>query len=475
MLRRGGAFFLRRSFKGNRLYAAVFNAYLRQILTRGHAIEYFVEGGRSRTGRLLTPKGGMLAMTVDSYVREPRMPVVFIPVYFGYEKLIEGNSFISELGGAQKKKESLGGLITSAKSLRENFGKVYVNIGDPIHLDPLLDARKEGWREEGGNGDERPTWISDVIDELGDAIMGGINSAAAVTPISLLAYVLLSMPKQSMGALELQRQLALSMDILRRFRYSDSVTIPDWAPEEIIDHGIKLGVISRVAHPLGDVVVMAEQQALLMTYFRNNIQHLFAVPASIACCFIQGRRLAHDELQRLMRMIYPFMRTELRLKWEDAEMDTVTSDAIDALIEQGILSRSGDELVRPPTGSAPAFQLLMLGQSMVPMLQRFYLVIALLVRNGSGLAVACQARGAVPEKCATAGHDLWIALARLLRQGAVPGLHQDAARVRRRAAKFGRFPRIQQRYRTYRRGCAAGTWGADSPQYSIADVFRSGL
>ncbi len=141
ILRRGGAFFLRRSFKGNRLYAAVFDAYLHKILSRGYSIEYFIEGGRSRTGRLLTPKGGMLAMTVGSYIKNPRRPVVFVPIYFGYEKLIEGDSFINELGGAEKKRETLFGLIRSVKALRENFGKVYVNVGDPVELEPLLDRR----------------------------------------------------------------------------------------------------------------------------------------------------------------------------------------------------------------------------------------------------------------------------------------------------------------------------------------------
>jgi len=383
ILRRGGAFYLRRSFKGNRLYASVFNAYLRQILVRGHSIEYFVEGTRSRTGRLLTPKAGMLAMTVNSYIHNQGLPVVFMPVYFGYEKLIEGGSFISELSGAKKKKESLFGLISSIRSLREYFGKVYVNIGEPIHLDKMLDAREPGWREK-GPGEERPAWISDVINDLGVRIMGGINAAAAVTPISLLAYALLATPKQSMGELELKAQIGLSLRLLNRFRYSGDVTIPDLDAEDIIDHGDKLGVIDRTAHPLGDIVSMTERNAVLMTYFRNNIQHLFAVPASIACCFIQGRRLAHEELQRLIRMIYPFMRVELQLKWDEKDIDDVTTSAIEALIEQEILVRDGNQLVRPPAGSAPAFQLMMLGQSMVPMLQRFYLVIALLVRNGSG-------------------------------------------------------------------------------------------
>jgi glycerol-3-phosphate O-acyltransferase len=385
ILRRGGAFYLRRTFKGNRLYTAVFGAYLRQILVRGHSIEYFVEGGRSRTGRLLEPKGGMLAMTVSSYITQPRLPIVFVPVYFGYEKLIEGDSFISELVGTPKQKESLFGLISSVKDLRENFGKVYVNIGEPIPLEPLLDAANPDWRESASYETERPPWVSGVIDELGDAIMGGINAAAAVTPISLLAYSLLATPKQTMGELELHRQLALSLKLLSRFRYSESVTLPDMTPREIVDHGENLGVINRTAHPLGDVVSMSEHEAVLMTYFRNNVQHLFAIPASIACCFIQGRRLEHRELQRLVSLIYPFMKTELRLKWDEKDIDDVTTEAIEALIEQRILKREGKHLVRPPAGSTAAFQLLMLGQSMVPMLQRFYLAIALLVKNGSGI------------------------------------------------------------------------------------------
>ena len=386
ILRRGGAFFLRRSFKGNRLYAAVFDAYLHLILVRGHSIEYFVEGGRSRTGRLLAPKGGMLVMTINSYIKNPQRPVVFVPIYFGYEKLIEGDSFISELGGAEKQKESLGGLIRSVNSLREQFGNVYVNIAEPIELEPVLDRMHPEWREYESENGERPPWLAGVVDKLGGQIMSGINSAAAVTPISLLAYVLLATPKQKIGLDELRRQLQLSLDLLQRFRYSDSVTMPDWTPDKIIEHGEKLDVISRTTHPMGDVIHMAEREAVLMTYFRNNILHLFAVPASVACCFIQGQQLEHEELQRLIRLIYPFMKKELFLKWKFEEIDDVTSEAIRSLTDLGILAhgRRKKILVRPPAGSEKAFQLLMLGQSMVPMLQRFYLVIAVLVSNGSG-------------------------------------------------------------------------------------------
>jgi glycerol-3-phosphate O-acyltransferase len=398
ILRRGGAFFLRRSFKGNRLYAAVFDSYLHQILVRGHSIEYFIEGGRSRTGRLLSPKGGMLMMTVNSYIRDPKRPLVFVPVYFGYEKLIEGTAFISELGGAAKRKESLGGLISSVKSLRDHFGKVYVNIAEPIELATLLDRMQPDWRDHKGKGGERPAWLAGVVDELGGRIMTGINSAAAVTPISLLAYVLLATPKQAMGADELRRQLQISLDLLRRFKYSDLVTIPDMTPDAIIEHAEKLDAISRSPHPMGDIIRMTEQTAVLLTYFRNNILHLLAVPASVACCFIQGRKLAQEELQRLIRLIYPFMRKELCVKWRLSEIDDVTTDAIEALVEMELLTRDEETnlLVRPRSGSTRAYQLLMLGQAMVPMLQRFFLVVAILVAHGSGtltrarLEVICQ-------------------------------------------------------------------------------------
>ena len=399
ILRRGGAFFLRRSFKGNRLYAAVFDAYIHEILVKGYSMEYFIEGGRSRTGRLLAPKGGMLAMTLGSYVKDPVRPIVFVPFYFGYEKLIEGDSFISELGGAQKRKESLGGLVRSIKSLRDQFGKVYVNVGEPIELEPLLDDANPNWREHADdNNGERPAFLADVVDTLGNEIMQGINSAAAVTPISLLAYVLLATPKQTIGVAELRRQLDVSLNLLQRFRYSNSITVPEWTADEIIAHGEKLKAISRASHPMGDVIHMSEKTAVLMTYFRNNILHLMAVPASVACCFIQGRELEHVELQRLVRLIYPFMKKELCLKWDVDDVDDVTSEAVQSLRDLDLLTASADKksLIRPPAGSEKAFQLLMLGHSMVPMLQRFYLVVAILVSNGSGvlsrqrLEILCQ-------------------------------------------------------------------------------------
>ncbi len=111
LLRKGGAFFIRRSLRGSALYTIVFMKYLAAMMARGHSIEYFIEGGRSRTGRLLSPMTGMLSMTVRSYLREPRRPLVFVPVYFGYERILEGPTYIGELSGKPKEKESVWGLL----------------------------------------------------------------------------------------------------------------------------------------------------------------------------------------------------------------------------------------------------------------------------------------------------------------------------------------------------------------------------
>jgi len=146
ILRRGSAFFLRRTFKGDPLYSTVFREYISQLFARGVSLEYFIEGGRSRTGRLLAPRGGMLSMTLRSFLRESRRPVVFQPVYIGYEKIMEGNAYIGELSGKPKEKESLVGLFRAFGALRQHYGRVAVNFGEPIFLKPLLDRVAPDWQ-----------------------------------------------------------------------------------------------------------------------------------------------------------------------------------------------------------------------------------------------------------------------------------------------------------------------------------------
>jgi glycerol-3-phosphate O-acyltransferase len=385
ILRRGGAFFLRRSFSGNRLYAAVFQAYLRELQTRGYPIEYFIEGGRSRTGRMLDPKVGMLSMTTHAFLQDSRRPVRFVPVYFGYEKLIEGRAFIDELTGEAKKKESLFGFFRSLKALREHFGEVYVNIGEPIDLAALLDEQVPDWREQ-QVGIDKPEWLPPVVNNLAGQVQQRINAAAAVTPISLLAVSLLATPRQTMAEADLRRQIDLYRELLERTPYSHCVTLPELDGEGIIEHGLKLDVVAREDHPLGPLIGMRDQQAVLLTYFRNNILHLVAIYSMIAACYVHARQLQESELKRLVHLTFPYLRSELCLRWRRDEVNDVVLAAIAAMEQAGLLRRTSDgkSLRRAPAGSPNAFQLFQLGQSVVPLLQRYYMTMALLNKYGSG-------------------------------------------------------------------------------------------
>ena len=385
-LRKGGAFFIRRAFKGNSLYPVVLTKYLGAMMARGHSIEYFIEGGRSRTGRLLDPKTGMLSMTVRSYLREPVRPVIFVPVYFGYERLVEGETYIDELSGRPKEKESVLGLLKTLPRLWGKFGKVHVSLGEPIALDALLEAHNSSWKSEPLAEDSKPLWFNAVINDLGRRIMVNINAAAAVNAVNLLAVALLATPRQAMLERDLIRQLDLYRALLQAQPYSARVTVTDLAGPAIVRHGEAMQVIERQPHALGDIIRMSEENAVLQTYFRNNVLHLFAMPSLMACCFLNNAVMRTADLQRLAARIYPYVADELFLRWPEHELANVVNDVLELFAGARLLepASQGAEWHRPPPTAAEAMQLSVLAQATVPIVERYYLVISLLAQAGSG-------------------------------------------------------------------------------------------
>jgi glycerol-3-phosphate O-acyltransferase len=385
-LRMGGAFFIRRSFRGNALYTVVFMKYLAAIMERGHSIEYFIEGGRSRTGRLLQPKTGMLSMTVRSYLREPRRPVVFLPVYFGYERLFEGTAYIGELSGTPKKKESVLGLLSSLPRLRERFGRVSVNLGEPIVLTDILDRHDPSWRTLPVEEDTRFPWIGTAVDELAQAIMRNINAAAAVTPVNLVAIILLATPRQALPEADLLRQIELYRALLTDFPYSERVTITDLDGAAIIAYGESMKLITREHHGMGDIISMSDESAVLATYFRNNILHLFAMPSLVACAFVNNATVLTQDIQRLAWRIYPYIAAELFMRWREEDLPGVIDGVLSCLERHGLIEASPDrsEWRRPEPTSAQAMQLSLLAQATIQTIERYYLAVALLVKAGSG-------------------------------------------------------------------------------------------
>ena len=385
VLRRGGAFFLRRSFRANALYSAVFSEYVATLIGQGVSIEYFIEGGRSRTGRLLPPKGGMLAMTLRGYLRQPRRPVVFQPVYIGYEKVIEGRSYLAELSGRAKQKESLWRLLGAFRILRHRYGKVAVNFGEPIFLDRFLDAQAPDWRDSRGR-DERPDWLPPAVDGLAERILVEINRAAHVNAVALLAIALLATPKHAMAERDLVLQLGLMRELLLRVPYSGRVTVTDMGPEQMIAHGERMEVLTRTSHPLGDVLSYSGDCGVLQSYYRNNILHLFAAASWVACCFQNNRRMSRAGVVRLGRLLYPFIRSELFLPWSEEEFGERLQQTIATLcdlrllefdLQSGMLSRGAGQ-------TDEVFQLRVIAHSLLQAFERYYIAISVLVKNGPG-------------------------------------------------------------------------------------------
>lgn len=387
-LRKGGAFFLRRTFKGDALYAAVFAKYLGIMMARGHSLEYFIEGGRSRTGRLLAPRTGMLSMSVRAYLRDPRRPVVFMPVYFGYERIVEGRTYIGELSGQPKEKESVIGLIKAAVAvLRSKLGKVHVNLGEPISLDTLLYRHDPNWREAAPEGEEsRAGWVSEAVGDLATRINIEINAAAAVTPINLVAMAILATPRQALAEADLARQLELYQRLLREAPYGPLVTITTDAGEQMIRYAESMGMLERQKHPLGDIMRMNAQNAALATYYRNNILHLFAMPSLLACCFVSNAAMRTADIHRLVWRVYPYIAAELFLRWDEAAVQAVADELLETFARLNLLQGNAErsEWQRPASTSLEAIRLSVLAQATIQTVERYYLAIALLLQAGSG-------------------------------------------------------------------------------------------
>src|SRR6202048_2355999 len=385
-LRKGGAFFIRRSFRGNALYTVVFIKYLAAIMARGHSIEYFIEGGRSRTGRLLQTENGMVSITVRSFLRERARPIVFIPVYFGYERIVEGTTYIGELSGKPKEKESVAGLIRTFRLLRERCGQVAVNLGEPIKLAELLDRYDADWRTRVVEDDTRIPWVGAAVDNLASTIMRHINAAAAVTPINLLAITVLATPRLALPMTELLKQMDLYRELMRCFSYSDRVTVTSMSAAEMLAYGESMKVVFREPHPLGDIVRMSDESAVLAPYYRNNVLHLFAMPSLVACAFVSNATMRTDDIQRLAWRIYPYIAAELFLRWSEQELARVVTDVLICLEQQGLIESNADatEWRRPPTTSGKAVQLSLVAQATIQTIERYYLALAILVKAGSG-------------------------------------------------------------------------------------------
>lgn len=390
-LRGGGAFFIRRSLKGLPLYTTVLKEYLYSILVRNTPLEYFIEGGRSRTGRLLRPKTGMLAMTVHSKLRGGGKPAVFIPTYFGYERLMEGATYVGEMSGKPKEAESIFGLIQAARKIERIFGKVHVNFGEPVFLDDVLKAHNADHIRLNSNEQPLPPEAVNTVNAVAQNIMQNINRAAIINPVSLLSLVLLSTPKHALDEDVCIKQLDAYRRLATNAPYDERVDVTPLAGKEIIAYGLKLKLIKRVKHVLGDIIAIEDNQGVLLTYFRNNILHLFIMPSLIASLVQHNGKIIRDDIHSVIQTLYPFLKAELFLKWDADKLPEVINHVLEALISGEMILDDGQDTLYSPLPNSEAYsQLGVLATPVKQSLERYFMTLALLKQRRSGHATSKQ-------------------------------------------------------------------------------------
>ncbi len=385
ILRGGGAFFIRRTFRGNALYTTVFKEYLYSVLSRNNPLEYFIEGGRSRTGRLLPPKTGMLAMTVHGHLRGKAKPIVFLPTYIGYERLMEGGTYVGEMNGKEKEAESIFGIIKTLRKIERIFGKVHLNFGEPVFLDDILKQHGAENIKIEKNDDPIPQAVSDAVNSSAQAILENINRAAVINPISLLSLILLATPKHTLDEEICIKQLDTYRNLLLSLPYDNRMQVTPLSGKEIIAYALKLKHIKRVNHVLGDIIAIEDGQAILLTYFRNNILHAFVVPSLVAALVNHNGIIRRQDVVNMSCTLYPFLKAELFLKWREDEISEQVNAYIDALTAAKLISIEGENLVAPTPNSEAHHQLEVLAAPVMQSIERYYMTLALITQRGSGM------------------------------------------------------------------------------------------
>jgi glycerol-3-phosphate O-acyltransferase len=380
LLRRAGGFFLRRTFGGNRLYATVFNEYIHFLVTKGYSLKFYLEGGRSRTGRLLNPKTGMLAMVVHSYLRSRERPIILVPVYLGYDKVAEVRTYQRELRGEQKRKESVGQLLQARKVLKSKFGKAYIGFGEPIELAQYLDKARADWRDLEVDPEHKPGWMTPIVSTLAREVLTRVNSTAVVSPVALVALVLMASPQKAVSEDELLQLLGKLVEALQAAPYSRDVVLPIGSPADILKAAMTVAKIQRFAHPSGDVIYVDDREGVLLSYYRNNIMHLVAIPSLITSFFQHNDRMTMPELVSGCAALYPFLKAEFFLRWPAEDGPKVVGAVTDALVANGLLVREGDVLRRPDVTAKEFTSLKIMGRVLGQVLERYAVSTALLGR-----------------------------------------------------------------------------------------------
>lgn len=342
-----GAIFIKRSFSGERLFPTLLSAYLTHLFRQGSTVEFFIEGGRSRTGKCLPPKLGILGYTLESglEVREsrPDSEVSWLPINITYEQVAEEKPYARELSGGEKEAESVGGLLRASRALFKRYGRVYLRIGDPIKLSEVCPP-----------AEDRADWAHLELDErkarlqhLGERLVDRINNEAVVLPTGLVALALLAqavpaVPGRVLAArIERFRQLLIEAGA----ELSRSLVHPSWARQEALARFAREGMVEELSGADDVVIQPVPKHRITLEYYKNSVMHLL-LPGSLVAAVIRARgqeRFTTPELLPLLAFQRELLRQEFILDPETVDTDLLGSGlaqlehvgAIQAPDEQG--------------------------------------------------------------------------------------------------------------------------------------------
>ncbi len=335
ILRNGGAFFMRRSFGPNKLYSKVFFEHLRKLFQRGYSIEFFPEGGRTRTGRLLTPRPGIISMIIKSFQDMDERDVKFLPISISYEKVLEGKSHLKESRGQKKKKESLTSIFSTIGDFRGYLGNAYLQFGEPIDLKSFLNENYPNWQEDVidlNTDTEKKSWLFEVTPLLGNKIMTNINKATVVTSSSLFASAISDIIGDEIDKERIINRIESLKKVIENSKYSNLIKLPDISSKEILQKIRKLKFYKSEGEK---TLKMSKSEKNLMEFYKNNILHLLILQSYI---FYKSRKkIMKINLVNQFKEIVPQIKKDFFLDISLSETEEKVSEILTALNDLHLL------------------------------------------------------------------------------------------------------------------------------------------
>jgi glycerol-3-phosphate O-acyltransferase len=364
--RRGGAFFIRRSFRGDKVYSATLRAYVKFLLRERFTQEFFPEGGRTRTGKLLFPMTGLYSMEVDAWLDGAAADVLFVPIAVDYERLVEGASYAKELAGGEKKKEGLGGLLQTPRVLLRRYGRIYVQFGTPVSLRELAGRKAPGTEAltlDAEDGEAEPDSKRQLVQRLANRVTWGIAEVITVTPVALVAASLLAHVRRGISAEEVSRRVALLRALAEEdgARMASELTGTSTSP---LDPGPIHDVLAtftaskvvQVAEADGHVIYQVpDEKRSYLDFHRNAVLHRYAGPALVAqAARAAGDGAPMDEVRRRARFLSRLFKREFMYPL-GTTFEAVFDQRFSALAAHGLASEQDGRLRLGPDRDSLGF------------------------------------------------------------------------------------------------------------------------